>query len=159
MNKVKAAVLTAYQSPLEMREYPAIQTLEAGEALVRVEMAGICGTDVHLWKGELAVPHLVVHDVQRGVRQAERRAAAGVGEREQHGLVAFEDQIIDEPDIEQAASHAGSKGERGVRREIIQPRRGGAAGDGGDVHGERGVGAARAGERDGGVAADGVFVL
>ena len=60
MNKVKAAVLTAYQSPLEMREYPAIQTLEAGEALVRVEMAGICGTDVHLWKGELAVPLPIV---------------------------------------------------------------------------------------------------
>jgi threonine dehydrogenase-like Zn-dependent dehydrogenase len=31
-----------------------------GEALVRVEMAGICGTDVHLWKGELPIPLPVI---------------------------------------------------------------------------------------------------
>jgi threonine dehydrogenase-like Zn-dependent dehydrogenase len=60
MAPVKAAVLTAYQQPLEIREYPAIGELGAGEALVGVEMAGICGTDVHLWLGQLAIPLPVI---------------------------------------------------------------------------------------------------
>jgi threonine dehydrogenase-like Zn-dependent dehydrogenase len=54
--KARAAVLVAFNQPLEVREYPLSLALGPGEALVRVEMAGICGTDVHLWKGELAVP-------------------------------------------------------------------------------------------------------
>ena len=60
MSNVKAAVLSAYEKPLEMREYPDITSLDPGEAVVRVEMAGICGTDVHLWLGQLAVPLPIV---------------------------------------------------------------------------------------------------
>src|SRR5690349_1193930 len=60
MLKSKVAVLTAYQSPLEIREYVVDDTLAPGEALARVEMAGICGTDVHLWKGELPIPIPVI---------------------------------------------------------------------------------------------------
>jgi len=60
MLKSKVAVLTAYQKPLEVREYEVDDTLGAGEALARVEMAGICGTDVHLWKGELPIPVPVI---------------------------------------------------------------------------------------------------
>jgi threonine dehydrogenase-like Zn-dependent dehydrogenase len=60
MSEVRAAVLTAYEKPLEMRVYPAITKAGAGEALVRVEMAGICGTDVHLWLGQLAIPLPVI---------------------------------------------------------------------------------------------------
>ncbi len=56
MSTVKAAVLTICNAPLELREYPRLGAPAPGEALVRVEMAGICGTDVHLWKGELPVP-------------------------------------------------------------------------------------------------------
>jgi threonine dehydrogenase-like Zn-dependent dehydrogenase len=56
MERVKAAVLAEYNRPLEIREYPVPGSLQPGEALVRIEMAGICGTDVHLWKGELPVP-------------------------------------------------------------------------------------------------------
>lgn len=54
--KARAAVLEAFNQPLAIREYPLSPELAPGEALVRVEMAGICGTDVHLWKGELPVP-------------------------------------------------------------------------------------------------------
>ena len=43
-------MLTAYRAPLELREYPVPDT-GAGEALIRVEMAGVCGTDVHLATG------------------------------------------------------------------------------------------------------------
>ena len=44
MSVSAAAVLTAYRAPLELREYPVPDT-GAGEALIRVEMAGVCGTD------------------------------------------------------------------------------------------------------------------
>lgn len=56
MSLVKAAVLTAYEQPLEIREFPALTDPGPGEVLVRIEMAGICGTDVHLWLGQLPVP-------------------------------------------------------------------------------------------------------
>src|SRR5947209_6290552 len=55
-----AAVLTAYRAPLELREYPVPQDLAPGEVLVRVAMAGICGTDVHLWLGQLPIPLPVI---------------------------------------------------------------------------------------------------
>ncbi|MBM3775955.1 MAG: zinc-binding dehydrogenase [Acidobacteria bacterium] len=57
---IRAAVLTAWERPLELREYPAIERIGPGEALVRVEMAGICGTDVHLWRGQLPIPLPVI---------------------------------------------------------------------------------------------------
>ena len=60
MSTVKAAVLSVYEKPLEMREYPDITSLDSGEAVVRVEMAGIGGTDIHLWLGQLAVPLPIV---------------------------------------------------------------------------------------------------
>src|SRR3954471_20964044 len=55
-----AAVLTAYQEPLQLRDYPLPNEVGAEEALVRVEMAGICGTDVHLWLGQLPIPLPVI---------------------------------------------------------------------------------------------------
>jgi threonine dehydrogenase-like Zn-dependent dehydrogenase len=56
----KAAVLVRPQEALELREYPVPEHPGPGEAIVRVEMAGICGTDVHLWKGELPIPLPVI---------------------------------------------------------------------------------------------------
>lgn len=52
--KSKAAVLVEYGKPLEIREYP-IPEVEPGGILVKVEMAGICGTDIHQWHGRLGV--------------------------------------------------------------------------------------------------------
>jgi len=60
MKSARAAVLTAYHQDLEIRHYPVPEQPGPGEAIVRVEMAGICGTDVHLWKGELPVPLPVI---------------------------------------------------------------------------------------------------
>ena len=57
---IQAAVLTRYREPLEIRAYPAPPRLIAGEVLVRVELAGICGTDVHLWLGQLKIPLPVI---------------------------------------------------------------------------------------------------
>src|ERR1700730_14544552 len=56
----KAAELESFGQPLIMREFPVQEELAPGEALVRVEMAGICGTDVHLWLGQLPIPIPVI---------------------------------------------------------------------------------------------------
>lgn len=52
--------MTDFHQPLELREYPLPQKIEPGAALVKVEMAGICGTDVHLWKGQLPIPRPII---------------------------------------------------------------------------------------------------
>ncbi len=55
-----AAVLESFERPLKLRRFPLPERIEPGAALVRVEMAGICGTDVHLWKGQLSIPLPVI---------------------------------------------------------------------------------------------------
>jgi L-iditol 2-dehydrogenase len=50
----KAAVLEEYGKPLQIREVP-IPNVEPFGILVKVEMAGICGTDVHQQRGELTI--------------------------------------------------------------------------------------------------------
>lgn len=49
--KSRAMVLEAFNTPLVMREY-AIPPLEAGQILVKIEAAGVCGSDVHMQRGE-----------------------------------------------------------------------------------------------------------
>ena len=73
MQSSKVAVLAAFGQPLEIREYPLPDTLAPGEMLVQVEMAGICGTDVHLWKGELPIPIPVIlgHETAGHIRRME----------------------------------------------------------------------------------------
>jgi threonine dehydrogenase-like Zn-dependent dehydrogenase len=56
----RAAVMLDYHQPLEMRQYPLPREIEPGAMLVKVEMAGICGTDVHLWKGQLSIPRPII---------------------------------------------------------------------------------------------------
>jgi 5-exo-hydroxycamphor dehydrogenase len=48
----KAVVLVEYKQPLEVWEFE-VPKVEPGATLVKVEMSGICGTDVHLWEGKL----------------------------------------------------------------------------------------------------------
>lgn len=60
MATAKAAVMTDFHHPFEIREYPPPDEVEPGAALVRVEMAGICGTDVHLRKGQLPIPRPII---------------------------------------------------------------------------------------------------
>src|SRR5690349_25142473 len=64
MSSARAAVLETFNQPLVQREYSLPDVPEPGAALVRTEMAGICGTDVHLWKGELpiALPVILGHE-------------------------------------------------------------------------------------------------
>jgi L-iditol 2-dehydrogenase len=52
--KCRAAALVGYNKPLEIREFP-IPEVEAGGIMVKVEMAGVCGTDVHQWRGNIGI--------------------------------------------------------------------------------------------------------
>lgn len=49
-----------FNKPLEVRQFPLPEEIEPRAMLVKVEMAGICGTDVHLWKGQLAIPRPII---------------------------------------------------------------------------------------------------
>src|SRR5919108_1971505 len=64
MGGAKAAVLERFNAPLQLRDFPVPVKLDPGAALVRTEMAGICGTDVHLWKGQLPIslPVILGHE-------------------------------------------------------------------------------------------------
>ena len=46
----RAAVLSKFNEPLEVREFPLVPLAE-GEVRVRIEAAGVCGSDVHMWLG------------------------------------------------------------------------------------------------------------
>lgn len=50
-----AAVVEEFGAPVVLEEVPVPQTLEPGALLVEVEACTVCGTDTHLWRGELAV--------------------------------------------------------------------------------------------------------
>ncbi len=43
-------VLEKFNQPLSMRAFP-IPDLKEGEVLVKIEAAGVCGSDVHMWEG------------------------------------------------------------------------------------------------------------
>ncbi len=87
---VRAAVLERFEQPLAIREFPEPEGVGPGEALVRVEIAGICGTDVHLWLGQLpiALPVILGHEsagrVERlgpGLERDWRGQTLAVGDR------------------------------------------------------------------------------
>jgi threonine dehydrogenase-like Zn-dependent dehydrogenase len=88
----RAAVLAAFHQPLEVRTYPLPETLPPGGALVRVEMAGICGTDIHLWMGQLPIPVPVI----LGHETVGRIATLGAGlERDWRGEpLAVGDRVV-----------------------------------------------------------------
>ena len=67
----KASVLEQFKAPLQLRQYPIPTKPEPGAALVRTIMAGICGTDVHLWKGELPItlPVILGHETVGRIEQ------------------------------------------------------------------------------------------
>jgi len=71
MASAKAAILEEFKAALKLREWPLPGKLESGAALVRTEMAGICGTDVHLWKGELPIglPIILGHETVGRIEQ------------------------------------------------------------------------------------------
>ena len=49
--KTKAMVLEQFNQPLVLREFE-LPALQPGEVLIRMEAAGVCGSDVHMLRGE-----------------------------------------------------------------------------------------------------------
>jgi len=64
MRTAQASVLEQFKAPLVLRNYTLPAEPGPGAVLIRTEMAGICGTDVHLWKGELPIslPIILGHE-------------------------------------------------------------------------------------------------
>lgn len=49
----RVATLRGYNEPVELVEYE-VPTPEAGGMIVKIEQAAICGSDLHVWRGETA---------------------------------------------------------------------------------------------------------
>ena len=49
--KGRAAILKEYQKPLEIQEYD-VPDPEPGAVITRITQAGLCGSDLHTWRGE-----------------------------------------------------------------------------------------------------------
>ncbi len=75
----RAACVVAYQQPLEIRDVPIPQVLEPGAILVRTEATSICGSDVHLWQGELGIASRIPLPVILGHEMMGRVARLGPG--------------------------------------------------------------------------------
>lgn len=59
-----AMVLEAFNEPLVLREIN-IPALKKGQILVKLQASGICGSDVHMWKGEdprIPLPVILGHE-------------------------------------------------------------------------------------------------
>jgi threonine dehydrogenase-like Zn-dependent dehydrogenase len=68
--KAKAAVFTGPRKPFEIRHYDPPE-VEPGAALIKVRLANLCGSDLHMWRGESPFPpgmvagHEMVGTVER----------------------------------------------------------------------------------------------
>jgi len=60
---MKAAVITNFNKPIEVKQVP-IPKIKHDEVLVKMEYTGMCGTDHHVWKGELPaeLPRIPGHE-------------------------------------------------------------------------------------------------
>ena len=64
-NVALAARLHSVGTPLEIEECP-LPALEPGEVLVRVDACGVCGSDLHMWRGTVPVrktPIVLGHEI------------------------------------------------------------------------------------------------
>src|SRR5262249_19167494 len=84
----RAAVLERFGEPLAIREFD-VPPAEPGGLVVACRYGGICGTDLHLQQGHLAIPiplvlgHEglgVVHDLGRGMDRDANGAPLQVGD-------------------------------------------------------------------------------
>lgn len=63
-SEARAIVLEKFNEPLILRNFP-IPKLKEGEILVKIEAAGVCGSDVHMWEGRdprIRLPMILGHE-------------------------------------------------------------------------------------------------
>ncbi|MCC6627595.1 MAG: zinc-binding dehydrogenase [Chloroflexi bacterium] len=70
----RAMVTVRPGAPMEMREYP-VRPPRADEILVKIRIAGLCGSDLHMWRGE--VPWFQPHPGIQGHEMAGEVVAFG----------------------------------------------------------------------------------
>jgi threonine dehydrogenase-like Zn-dependent dehydrogenase len=64
MMESKAMILEKFNQPLEIRTFP-LPKVKEGEVLVKIEAAGVCGSDVHMWEGmdpRIRLPMILGHE-------------------------------------------------------------------------------------------------
>src|SRR2546425_6428899 len=75
----RVAVLKAYGGEFELREYP-VPDPEPGAILIRLSRAGVCGSDLHIWRGEMKeVYGPLPRDLTFGHEMCGRVARLGTG--------------------------------------------------------------------------------
>jgi L-iditol 2-dehydrogenase len=75
----RVAVLKAYGGDFELREYP-VPDPEPGAVLIRLTRAGLCGSDLHIWRGEMKeVYGALPTDLTFGHEMCGRVARLGAG--------------------------------------------------------------------------------
>jgi len=63
-SEARAIVLEKFNQPLLLKTFP-LPKLREGEVLVKVEAAGVCGSDVHMWEGRdprIRLPMILGHE-------------------------------------------------------------------------------------------------
>ena len=82
--KGRVAVLKAYGGEFELREYP-VPDPEPGAILIKLTRAGVCGSDLHIWRGEMKeVYGALPRDLT--FRPRDVRARRAPGHRRHHRL-------------------------------------------------------------------------
>ena len=74
-----AAVLYKFGEPLVLETLALPTTIEPGAIIVKMEVASVCGTDVHFWQGEFGRPDLIPLPIVLGHEMVGRVAALGAG--------------------------------------------------------------------------------
>ena len=92
--KGRAAVFYELGRPIEIKEYPLTEP-EPGAAVIKVSMSNICGSDMHIWRGEFnvsgvgfALPRILghemtgrIHELGEGVNTDSAGSPLAVGDR------------------------------------------------------------------------------
>lgn len=74
----RAAVLRAHGEPLVVEEYP-VPHPEPGAIVVTIDVATVCGSDVHIWEGDLGATYTVPLPLVLGHEVVGRVVALGAG--------------------------------------------------------------------------------
>lgn len=95
MSSGRAAVLESFGAAMEVREFPRPEPAP-GAIVVEVEVATVCGSDLHIWKGELGATYTVPMPLIIGHEAVGRIVALGAGaERDSVGRdLALGDRVI-----------------------------------------------------------------
>jgi len=76
----RTMVLEKFNQPLVMKAFP-IPNLREGEVLVKIEAAGVCGSDVHMWMGRdprIRLPMILGDMADVNMRRALIRTAGDI---------------------------------------------------------------------------------